>query len=235
MRKLLKWAAGAIGAAAGAYTAYVAVTWIRYGHAEVPADWPADPLLDRFMPAFDVAERHRTFIAAPAATTFAAACEQDLDASPITRAIFRTRQLVLRGEEDRTERPHGLVEMTKSLGWGVLAQVPDREIVMGAVTQPWEANVVFRPLPPERFAAFDEPGYVKIVWTLRVHPAGSRHSVFSTETRATTTDAFARAKFRWYWSAFSPGIWTIRRLSLGPLRREAERRATERGQPERQP
>lgn len=225
MRRLLKWAAGALGVAAGAYGTYVAVTWIRYGRAGIPAYWPADPLLDRFMPEFDVAERHRIFVAAPAATTFAAAKEQDLNASGITRAIFKTRQFVLRGEEDGVERPQGLVALTKSLGWGVLVEEPEREIVMGAVTQPWEANVVFRALPPERFAAFDDPGYVKIAWTLRVHPAGPRHSVFSTETRATTTDAVARAKFRWYWSAFSPGIWTIRRLSLRPLRREAERRA----------
>jgi hypothetical protein len=112
-----------------------------------------------------------------------------------------------------------------SIGWAILAQEPDREIVMGAVTQPWEADVVFRPLSSDTFATFSEPGFVKIVWTLRVHPAGSQHSLFSTETRVTTTDAFARAKFRWYWSAFSPGIWAIRRLSLGPLRREAERRA----------
>ena len=66
--------------------------------------------------------------------------------------------------------------------------------------------------------------FVKIVWTLRVHRVGRTHSVFSTETRATTTDRVAREKFRRYWAAFSPGIWTIRRLSLGPLRREAKRR-----------
>jgi hypothetical protein len=52
-----------------------------------------------------------------------------------------------------------------------------------------------------------------------------RESLFFTETRVTTTDAFARAQFRRYWVAFSPGIWTIRRLSLGPLRRDAACRA----------
>jgi hypothetical protein len=42
-----------------------------------------------------------------------------------------------------------------------------------------------------------------------------------------TTDATARAKFRWYWAKFSPGIALIRWLSLGPVRRDAERRASE--------
>ena len=65
-------------------------------------------------------------------------------------------------------------------------------VVMGAVTQPWDANVVFRPLAPDEFVAFTDPG--------------------------------ARAKFRRYWSFFSPGIKLIRWLLLVPLRNE-ERRA----------
>ena len=96
---------------------------------------------------------------------------------------------------------------------------------MGAITQPWHANVVFRPLPPDEFAAFAEPDYVKIVWTLRADIAGPGESIFRTETRVATTDAAARAKFRWYWARFSPGIVLIRWLSLRPTRREAERRA----------
>jgi len=85
--------------------------------------------------------------------------------------------------------------------------------------------VVFRPLPPNEFIAFDEPDYVKIAWTLRADAAGPNASVFRTETRIVTTDASARARFRWYWARFSPGIQLIRWQSLGPVRREAERRA----------
>ena len=226
MRRTLAWIARALGVAAGAYGAYVAIAWARYGRADRPADWPADALLDHFMPAYEVAERHRTFVAAPAAITYRAACQQELASSSIVRGIFRARELVLGATPDPAERPRGLVEQTRSMGWGILAEIPDREIVMGAVTRPWEPNVVFRALHPDAFASFAERGYVKIVWTLRVHAAGPSHSVFSTETRAVATDAAARAKFRWYWAACSPGIWAIRRLSLGPLRREAARRAS---------
>ena len=88
----------------------------------------------------------------------------------------------------------------RSIGWGVLADVPGREIVMGAITQPWLADVVFRALPPEEFAAFDEPGFVKIAWTLRADPVTATTSIFRTETRVTTTDPTARARFRRYWS-----------------------------------
>lgn len=223
-RRTLKIAAAAASAACGAYAAYVGVTWLRYGHPSKGFPGDEDPLLDQFMPAYDVVERQRTFVRAPAGITFEAACEQDLQRSPIVNGIFRARQLVLGGAVDETPRPRGLVALTRSLGWGVLAERPGREIVMGAVTQPWFADVVFRAVEPERFAAFDEPDHVKIVWTLRADPAGDRGSIFRTETRVATTDAAARAKFRRYWAAFSPGIILIRRLSLGPLRRAAEAR-----------
>ena len=72
--------------------------------------------------------------------------------------------------------------------------------------------MVFRPLPPEQFARFNEPGYVKIAWTLRADPAGETRSVFRTETRVVATDPGARTKFRRYWSFASPGIVLIRWL-----------------------
>jgi hypothetical protein len=115
----------------------------------------------------------------------------------------------------------------QSLGWGVLAMVPGREVVVGAVTKPWEANVTFRALPPDQFAAFSEPGYVKIVWTLRAEPITATESL-RTETRAIATDPRARVKFR-HWSFLSRGIIVIRWTVLGPLKSEAERCARQGG------
>ena len=225
VRRALQLTAAAIGAAAATYAAWVGVAWLRYGHPERLHADDADPLLDEFIPTYDVVERHHIRVAAPADVVFAAACDQDLMALPVVRAIFKTRDVLLGAEPDRTEHPRGLLALTKSIGWGVLAEVQGREVVMGAVTQPWKANVVFRSLPPQQFAAFAEPDYVKIAWTLRADPAGPHDSIFRTETRVATTDGAARAKFRWYWARFSPGIALIRRLALVPTRREAERRA----------
>jgi hypothetical protein len=148
----------------------------------------------------------------------------DLRQAAIVRGIFKARELILGSEREKTA-PRGLLAQTKALGWDVLAEIPGREIVVGAVTQPWMANVVFRAVPAHEFAAFHEPGYVKIVWTLRADPIGTTESVFRTETRATTTDATARAKFRRYWSFVSPGIWLIRWVSLRLVRKEAGRQA----------
>ena len=179
----LKYATGVLGVTAGVYATWVGATWLRYGHPAAASADDVDLLLDKFMPVYEVAERHHIRVAAPAEVTFAAACEQDLMALPIVRTIFKAREIVLGAAPDTEAHPRGLLAMTQSIGWGVLADVPGREIIMGAVTQPWLANVVFRPLPPDEFVAFHEPDYVKIAWTLRADAAGPNASVFRTETR----------------------------------------------------
>jgi hypothetical protein len=223
IRPILRCTTGALGLAAAAY---VATAWVRYDHPAPPDPESTDPLLDRFMPTYDIAERHHIQVGAPAEITLAAAREMDLNQSWIVRAIFRTREIVLGAEPDTAKRPRGIVALTTSIGWGALAEVPGRELVMGAITQPWKANVVFRPLPPDEFAAFNDPDYVKIVWTLRADPVTAAQSLFRTETRAVATDAEARRNFRRYWSFLSPGIILIRWMALRPLKADAERRAT---------
>jgi hypothetical protein len=218
-------AATVIGVAAAAYAAFAGVTWLRYGDGTRAAPGEEDALLDHFMPVCEVVERHHIDVAAPANVTFAAAKDQDLLRSRLVRAIFTARQVLLGGAPDDGSRPRPLLAQMQALGWGVLAEEPGREIVVGAVTQPWEANVVFTPLPPDQFRAFNEPGFVKIAWTLRADPLATTSSIFRTETRATATDPASRARFRRYWSLVSPGVILIRRLSLRPLKQEAERRA----------
>jgi hypothetical protein len=226
--RVMRWTAGGLGLLAVGYGTVAAMTWYRYGHVPSASPDEHDPLLDHFMPEYEVAERHHVRVAAPAAMTLSVAADTDLQQSTIVRAIFRARELVLGAAPDAEMRPKGLLALTTSLGWRVLAENPGREIVVGAVTQPWLANVVFRGLAPEEFRAFHEPGYVKIVWTLRADPVGESTSMFRTETRVMTTNQTARTKFRWYWARFSPGIILIRRVMLGLLRTDAERRALER-------
>lgn len=227
-RVALRGAGAAAALAAVSYGSWVLWSWARYGRASRPAREDADRLLDQFMPVYDVAERHHVRVNAPADVTFAAATEMDLERSPLARAIFRARELIMSGRTARWPEPRGLLAQMRSLGWGVLAETPGREIVMGAVTQPWNARVVFRALPPTEFAACDEPNCVKIVWTLRADPGGPQQSVFRTETRVIATDPVARSRFRRYWAFVSPGVILIRRLLLGPLKREAESRARSR-------
>jgi hypothetical protein len=223
VKRVLQAGAAVAGAAAGTYGAWAALAYVQYGHVPPRDPSERDDLLDRFMPRYDVYEHHHIRIAAPPRVTFGAACNQDLLDLPLVRAIFDARALIMGSRPDSADRPRGLLPVTLSLGWRVLAEVADQEVVVGAVTRPWEADVVFRGVSGDAFAAFAEPAYVKIVWTLRADPLPDGASRFVTETRAIATDDEARRRFRRYWALASPGISMIRRLGLPALKSQAER------------
>ena len=56
----------------------------------------------------------------------------DLEDSHVIRAIFKGRELLLGADAGKKRQARGLVAVTKALGWGVLAEEPGHEIVMGA-------------------------------------------------------------------------------------------------------
>src|SRR6266702_4991657 len=210
--------------AVAAYASYVGLAWCRYGQTNRTAnDGSGDTHLESLIPVYDVVERLQVHVAAPAELTFSVACNLRLLRSGLIRAIFRTRRFVLGGTADENRQEMGLADQARAWGWSTLAEQPGREIVFGAVTQPWVANPVFRGLSPAEFCSFQEPGFVKIAWTLRADPIDPANSIASTETRVAATDAAARAKFRRYWAFVSPGTILIRLLALRRVRTEAER------------
>jgi len=225
LRTTAWWTAGGLGILGVGYLTLAAAAWSRFGHPRRPHPEEADDLLDRFIPSYEVVERHQVRINAPAAVTLHTAMRAPLDESLLVRGIFKARELILGADPPAASSNAGLLEQMQGIGWRVLAEIPDREVVVGAVTQPWMPNVVFRGIAPEAFRTFDEPFYVKIVWTLRVDPIDANTCIFRTETRVVTTDADARCRFRWYWTRFSPGIAVIRQAMVRSVKNAAERSA----------
>jgi hypothetical protein len=220
----MRWFLGGSVFAIAAYASYVGFTWCRYGQTTRIAKNAKDNLLDEVLPVYEVAEHQQIRVAASADRTFRVACNLRLFNSRFVRAIFRTREFVLGGtSQDNNPEERGLLDQATAWGWSMLAEQSGHEIVFGAITQPWVANPVFRGLSSAEFQKFQEPGFVKIAWTLRTDPLASESSIASTETRVASTDAAARAKFRRYWAFLSPGIILIRLLALRRVRTEAER------------
>ena len=178
--------------------------------------------LDQFVSHADVRERHEALVAAPARLTFDVAENFELDSLPIVRTLFWLRAKLLGARYEAWHR--GLLGEMEQIGWQKLAYTPGRELVMGAAAQPWVGDVKFRAIPPETFAVFDEPGLVKIAWTLEAEPVGPALTRFATETRVIATDEDARKRFRAYWRKFGLGILLIRWVAVPAVKREAERR-----------
>lgn len=209
------------------YLAYVSAAWLRFGHPVAAAATREMQPMDRYMPAYEVREVYETHVAAPPAAAFAAACAFDLRESRAVRAVFRARELVMLRRVTQQQPAQPFLHEAMDLGWGMLsaAPPPGRELVFGAVTRPWEGDVHFRALPATEFAAFHEPGYAKIVWSISVVPEGSGESRVRTETRVITTDPASRSRFRRYWALVAPGVSLIRHEALALLKRGAERPA----------
>ena len=139
-----------VGIAGASYATYAARTWLRYGRVKRSGD----AVLDRFMPEFEVQDLHEVDVSAPAQVTMATARQMRMDQSRIVRAIFRGRELIMRGTAaPEADVQRGLVDAMVAFGWGILADEPN-EIVLGAVTKPWEANPQFVAIPADQFAAF---------------------------------------------------------------------------------
>jgi hypothetical protein len=180
--------------------------------------------LDRFIPRPDIRERFETTIRAPAELVMEVAGEFDMQSLPVVRAIFWLREKLTRAAPTAPRRPQGILAETRSLGWGLLAEQRGRLVVCGAACQPWLPDVKFTPIAADRFAAYAEPGQVKIAWTLEAEALGAAITRFAQETRAVATDEEARSRFRRYWRWARFGIISIRLLMLPAVRRAAERR-----------
>ena len=182
-------------------------------------------LADRYLPVYDVREYHETRVSASSFRSYETLRALDLRRSVIVRALFAVRTLPSRLLGREPSRPLSSTFLREALdvGWVILEETRGSELAVGAVTQPWAPVVEFRGLSPAAFLRFHEPGYAKIVWSIRAQPTDDGASILSTETRVQTTDPQSQRKFRLYWLALGPGIRLIRLIALRIARKDLRR------------
>lgn len=179
------------------------------------------PILDPFIPQHDIRERFERRVSAPPEVVMKTAYEFDLQSIWLIWLIINARKLILGGTYER-RRKIGMVEETRQLGWGTLAEERGK-LICGAVCQPWFGDVKFTPIAAEKFCDYSEPDVVKIAWTLEAHEVEPNVTLFAHEVRAVATNAAAREKFLRYWRWARFGIVAIRLLLLPAVRRKAEK------------
>jgi deazaflavin-dependent oxidoreductase (nitroreductase family) len=104
------------------------------------------------------------------------------------------------------------------INWTLLAEEPDVELVLGQIACPWEPSARSGPpVAPDVFASFDQPGFAKIVLSLRVRPHGAGGTLLTVETRVALTDRESLRRFRRYWMLIGPFSGLIRRIALRML------------------
>jgi hypothetical protein len=191
-------------------------------------------LIDRYLPQYDVTEVQQLPVKASPDATYGAIRKADLH-DPMIDALFAIRELpdrLARRFRGAPPRPTpGAVTFetlaTPEMGWVLLGEEPGVEFVVGAVGRFWQRDYGWRPVAPERFAAFDDAGYAKIAVSFRVEELGADGALLRYEARTATTDADARKRFRRYWRIVHPGVALVMRHALLRIGAEAERRQAE--------
>ena len=174
--------------------------------------------LERWLPEYDVAERHGVAVAAPPEAVDRAIREVSLDDAPLARALVR-----LRGIRHDREDGSFVEQMGRRLGAVVVEDRPGEELAIGLVGQFWRlrGGEGQRPRAPEEFAPFDRADWAKAVMAFEVEPSGGGSSL-ANETRVRVPDPAARRRFRLYWLVVRPFSGLIRILLLRAATRRAE-------------
>lgn len=148
----------------------------------------------------------------------------DLGESPFVRALFAARTLPSRLAAQQTPklelRLDDLHSSTETPGFQILTEEPNRSVSVGAIGKVWQLDIPFHHVSgPTEFVTFDEPGWVKVVWELRIEQRGELGSFLSLELRVDATDEESWEKFLRYFRLIGPGSHFIRRTFLRGLRR----------------
>jgi hypothetical protein len=186
-------------------------------------------LIDRFLPAYDWNEVHSIEIRAAPPTVLRAVRSVTAREIRLLRLLMGLRALpgrILR----RPARSRGggpvLDEILRS-GFVLLAEDPEREVVVGTVGRFWQVRPVHADLAgPAAFLAFDAPGFARAAMSFSVSEAGAGRTRLATETRIAATDPRARRRFGAYWRIVRPGSGLIRRMWLRAVKARAERDPT---------
>lgn len=179
------------------------MTSMRHEPLVTSADEPL--LLDSYLGEYDVAEVHACIVSGDVKATWEAIRNADFASIPVVRSLLMLRSLpgrlraIKSGEAAPAPPPFSLGDMPR-VGFQLLGERP-AEIAFGFVGKPWKVGAE-QPLAigGDDFAAFSDPGYAKVAFSIRARPYGTHRTLITTETRTATTDAASRRRFAAYGS-----------------------------------
>ena len=175
------------------------------------------PLIDEYLPRFDVVARHAIVVRAGPARVWAVLRTADLGRSPFVAVL-----LAVRGLGRRRRGPLTLETLLAAGAFTQLDERPEHELLIGLEGQFWRPRPVVHTTDARRFREPLGAGLARAAWDFRLEPLGEETTRLSTETRVCCADGAARRRFRPYWLLVRPGSGLIRRAMLGAIRRAAE-------------
>jgi len=191
--------------------------------------------LDHYAPRWQFSERHERLIHASPARVMSAVHAVTAGEIRLFRILTWLRHPHLPGRMPpnilAAPADTSLIDVALGSGFFLLAEEPEREIVIGSLVVVPDA---LRRLPREELArqrdAFtsedyrelSSPGYAKASMNFAVTALAGGETLLTTETRVEATDDATRRRFAAYWRLIYPGSALIRINWLEAIRRRAE-------------
>lgn len=178
--------------------------------------------LDDFLPDPRLREVDHVDVTAPCAQAYEVVRHLDLSRSWLVRALYELRTSPTRRGLGVPARYALRLDAIPREGEGfhVLRDAPGEELVVGAIGRFWESDMPFADVPADGFAAFDHPGFGKLVWSLRFEPLGERITRIHVEVRVSATDEISWRLFRLYFGVIGPFSRFLRSYLLHLVERE---------------
>ena len=181
-------------------------------------------LIDSFAPNPDAVETHSISITASGDVVYKTLWTGDLGGSFIIKALLGLRSLpeiALHPRRSWRRSRKITLQTLIDAGFGMLAEDPDQEIVLGVSGKFWRPTGNLSPFKREDFDRPVPAGIAQAVWNFSVKEDEPGRTILSTETRIVCGDDQSRQRFRVYWFFVRPFSGLIRRLMLRAVRRQA--------------
>ena len=177
-------------------------------------------LIDSFAPNPDAVETHRIAINASPEVVYRALWTADLGSSLVIKFLLALRSLpefIVHPRQPLRRDRRITLQTLIDAGFGVLAEQPGKEVVLGVSGKFWRPTGNLSPFYRADFDAPVAQGRARAVWNFHVE-GRSDQTTLSTETRVICGDRSSRRKFRAYWFFVRPFSGLIRRLMLRAVR-----------------
>ncbi len=180
-------------------------------------------LIDSFAPNPDAVEVHEISINASPEIVYQALQTVDLGDSVLIKALLFLRSIPRYMALDCSPKRNQKIGLQTLMdnGFGLLAEEPPDEIVLGVTGRFWRPTGNVSPFNRDDFNEKVAAGFARAVWNFSTASAGVR-TILRTETRVTCGDPASRRKFRLYWFIVRPFSGLIRLIMLNIVRRAAE-------------
>jgi hypothetical protein len=179
-------------------------------------------LIDPFAPHPDAVEIHAIEIAAPREAVYRALRTTNFADSLVIKCLLALRalpRLFKRGGRAPTRLHTLTLDTVLQGGFGILAEDPGREIVIGVTGRFWRPIDNTSPFNEQNFRDAVRPGFARAIWNFAVREKSDGRTILSTETRVVCGDRSSRRKFRLYWLVVRPFSGLIRIFMLRAVRK----------------